>query len=440
MKEFERIIGYSSEKKELEQVADCLRNSEVYENLGIKAPNGLLLYGEPGVGKTLMSQCLIEASGLKTYICRKNKPNGEFVNEITKTFEEAEKNAPCIVFLDDMDKFANGDANHRDAEEYVTVQSCIDKVKGKGVFVLATANSINCLPRSLLRAGWFDRRILVKAPKGADALEIISHYLEGKNLDEDVDRKYIARLVEGNSCAFLENIISEAGLYAGFDRKEKISMSHFMRAYLRNVYGEAYDGDDDFDDDDDFYSMAETTQNSFVRIAYHEAGHAVVSEVLDPGSVMLVSVSGESHGREKGGFTKYSNVNGIPGFDYALNRVVGGLGGMAAIEQKFGINRGGASADLNDVFHTLCNLITEECILGFHLHDSPYRNSESLDSRIELATAAEVEKYYRKAKQILANNSEFLDKIAESLLRKRILTAPEIEAIRKECTVVECRL
>ena len=435
MKEFEKIIGYSAEKKELEQIADCLRNSDVYKKLGVGAPRGLLLYGEPGVGKTLMSQCLINASGIKAFICRKNKPNGEFVNEIKKVFDTAVKNAPAIVFLDDMDKFANGDSSHRDAEEYVTVQSCIDETKGKDVFVLATANSLDCLPRSLLRAGRFDRRIEVEAPKGTDALEIISHYLEGKNLDEDVDKSFIARLMEGGSCARLESIINEAGLYAGFDRKEKITMSHFMRAYLRDTYGGSYD-DDDYDDDDDFCSMPATQGSRPNEVVYHEAGHAVVSEVLEPGSVTLVSI-GDVNKDNKGGFASCSNVNGSSNFDYALSRVVTSLGGMAAVEQVFGINRGGASADLDRAFGIVAQMVSNDCVSGFGFHSHGYRDSPELTSKIEQAAAAEVEKHYRKAKEILAKNSVFLDKVASALAQKKLLTTPDIQKIRSECSIVE---
>ncbi len=430
MKEFDRIIGYSAEKKELEQIADCLRNSDVYKKLGVNAPCGLLLYGEPGVGKSLMSDCLIKASGRKAFVCRKNKPNGEFVNEITKTFEQAEKSAPSIVFLDDMDKFANEDAGHRDAEEYVTVQSCIDEIKGKDVFVLATVNDIRRLPRSLYRAGRFDRRLEINAPRGADAMEIIFHYLDGKPLADNIDKQYIARLMEGDSCATLETLINEAGVYAGFDRKDKITMGHFMRAYLRSTYGRDID-----DDDYDYCSFESAGSKEYSCKVWHEAGHAVVSEVLDPGSVTLVSVAG-SGGSPKGGFTSYSNINSLIAFDFAKIRAVASLAGAAAVEQRFGVTGGGASSDFSQAFSAVRQMIESDCICGFGLHESPYRNSGTLDSSIEQATAVKIEEFYRKTKEILAKNSEFLEKVAAALAEKKLLTAPEIQAIRNECNIV----
>ena len=114
MNHFENLIGYSAVKKELELIADILCNTENYKKLGVKAPAGLLLHGEPGLGKTLMANCLINASGRKMFCCRKDRPDGEFVDALRQTFAEAKESAPSIVFLDDMDKFANEDDRHRD--------------------------------------------------------------------------------------------------------------------------------------------------------------------------------------------------------------------------------------------------------------------------------------------------------------------------------------
>ena len=206
MRSMDKIIGYEGIKYELMQISDTLKNRAEYDKLGVSAPRGLLLYGEPGVGKSLMASAIIEESGRRTFTCRKNKPNGDFVNEIKKTFDDAAANAPSIVFLDDMDKFTNGDENHPDAEEYVTVQSCIDAVKGCEVFVLATVNNIDNLPRSLYRHGRFDRKIEIEAPTGRDAEMIIDHYLKTKKFIGDIDTKTIARIMDGRSCATLRRL------------------------------------------------------------------------------------------------------------------------------------------------------------------------------------------------------------------------------------------
>ncbi|MGI6569576.1 MAG: AAA family ATPase [Caldicoprobacterales bacterium] len=185
---------------------------------------GLLLHGEPGVGKSLMAMSFIKESGRNSYIIRRNKHDGDFINEIKGVFSKAAQNAPSIILLDDMDKFVVED---KSKEEYVAVQACIDEVSSLDVYVIATANSIRDIPRSLLRAGRFDRKIRVYPPRGNDAEKIIRHYLESKSIISDVNFDDIAKMLIGRSCAELETIINEAAIYAGYERKEKTNYGAF---------------------------------------------------------------------------------------------------------------------------------------------------------------------------------------------------------------------
>lgn len=430
MKAFDRIIGYASLKQELMQISDTLKNREFYDKLGVCAPRGLLLYGEPGVGKSLMASAIIEESGRPVFRCRKDEPNGDFVKKIKATFEKAAENAPSIVFLDDMDKFANGDENHPDAEEYVTVQSCIDEAKGKEVFVLATANDTDCLPESLQRAGRFDRTIQVEPPKGEDAVEIVAHYLKSKRFVEGVDPAVIARIMNGHSCADLETVINEAGLYAGYQRAESITMEHFLKACLPMVSDRECHGDEQ----DDFCSHLSDPHHMASHFIYHEAGHAVVSEVLCPGSVTLVFAG--SARQDAGGFTSYYRTPGMSLLDWQKTRIVGALGGAAAMEQKFGLPDTGCSSDLNHAFVVVRRLLSKTCVNGFSFYMRGFGDSEHLKADLEQAAAAEVERYYRKAKEILSANWEFFEKLAAALAEKKLLSAVDIEKIREGCKMV----
>lgn len=432
MSKFDMIIGYTATKKELKQIADTLRNRDAYDKLGVSAPRGLLLHGQPGVGKSLMASAIIEASERPAFVCRKDKPNGDFVKEIKATFDKAIADAPSIVYLDDMDKFANGDERHPDAEEYVTVQSCIDEAKGKEVFVLATANNLRCLPRSLRRAGRFDRVIEIETPHGQDAVNIITHYLSTKKVVEGIDAKTIARIMDGRSCAELETVINEAGLYAGYERAEYITMEHFMEACLRTVFDVPASLDDY--DDDDLYTLLSDSNNVVSQIVYHEAGHAVVSEILCPESVNLISA--HNRGGASGGFTDYYNDRTCTPLYWAKSRIIGALGGMAAIEQRYGIFDAGCERDLDQAFGMTKDLVVNNCISGFHLHCNGYEDSERLKSEQEQAVAAEVEKFYRKAKEIISLNHEFFEKIAVALAEKRLLSAVDIKKIKSECEIV----
>ena len=438
MSKFDMIIGYSAVKKELRQIADILKNREVYEKLGVSAPRGLLLYGEPGVGKSLMASAVIEASGRQVFVCRKDQPNGDFVKHIKQTFDQAVENAPSIVLLDDMDKFANGDERHPDAEEYVTVQSCIDNAKDKEVFVLATVNNMRCLPKSLHRAGRFDRVIEIEAPRGNDALAIISHYLKNKKVVAKVDTKTIARIMDGRSCAELETVINEAGLYAGYERADSITMDHLLEACLRIVYDVPAAADDD--EDEDFYTHLSNANHAESQIVYHEAGHAVVSEILCPGSVTLVSAYLRNGSR--GGFTDYYNDRSHTPLHWAKSRIIGGLGGLAANEQKYGVFDVGGRRDLEQAFERMRDLVVNTGMCGLALYSYGYgdADSEKLKSAQEQTVAAEIEKAYRKAKEILTLNMEYFEKVAAALARKKLLCASDMQKLKSECRIVPVAL
>lgn len=427
MNAFEKIIGYEAIKKELAQISDVLANKEAYERLGVSSPRGLLLHGDPGVGKTLMASAVIKASGRKAFTCRKNSPNGDFVKKIKKTFKDAAEAAPSIVLLDDMDKFANGDDRHPDAEEYVTVQSCIDEIKGKEVFVLATANSLRALPRSLKRAGRFDRVIEVNNPRGEDAVKIIEHYIKGKKFVGDMDAVTVARIMDGRSCAELETVINEAGLYAGFERSEEITMDHFMRACLHTIH----DVPNEVLCESSFDTDLSNGDDPRTRVVYHEAGHATIAEVLNPGSVTLISAY--CRDGESGGFTSYYRGGFSGSAERQQSHILGSLGGMAALEQKFGIIDTGASGDLDQAFRSTWNLVTENCLCGFHLHSNSFDDSGDLKAKQEQMAAAEMERFYRKVKEILSKNRELFEAIAGELSIKGVLTAADIRRIKENC-------
>ena len=421
-KEFEPVIGYKSIKNEMIKICDIMRNSEFYSKLGVSVPNGLLLSGDPGLGKTLMANCFIKASGRKAFVCRKDKPDGDFVNHIKSTFDEAVKNAPSIVFLDDMDKFANGDEYHKNSEEFVTVQSCIDDTKGKDVFVLATINDRESIPKSLLRAGRFDNRIMVEAPKGEDAEKIVEHYIKRKNFVSDVDVKTITRLLNGASCAELETVINQAGVYAGFSRKDKIEMDDIVKSCLRVVHNAPE-------------KEQAHSPEVLKAVAYHEAGHAVIAEVLEPGSVNFVSV--RSHGGSAGGFTNYYQPEEYwIKKQYMENRVVVVLGGKAATETVFGETDVGANSDLHRAFDIVERFVDDYCSNGFDRWIQNHNPSQGLLERQSSQISFEMENFYKKAKKILIDNREFLDKLAQALMNKDVLTSVEIEAIKATCKMV----
>jgi cell division protease FtsH len=413
MSEFDKIIGYELVKEELKQLCDMIHNTDVYEKLGAKMPKGLLIHGDPGVGKTLMAMSFIKESGRKSYIIRRNKHKRDFIKEIKNVFTEATQNAPSIILLEDMDKFVV--ENHSN-EEYVAVQACIDEVSLSDVYVLATANELDDIPDSLLRAGRFDRKIKVESPKGEDAAKIIRHYMAPKAVAHNLNINDIAKMLNGKSCAELETILNEAAIYAGFERNEKISMEHIVRSVLRNEYG---------------------APNSFFTVdslrlemnAYHEAGHVVVSEILEPNNIGLATLFKHSRRGEIWGVTvRCSHWNN------SSHSVRMSLAGKAATELKYGTTDEGASSDLKQAISELTDNITNNgaCGIGaldiFDRYEDP---SDILRAKQETIVHSEIERHLTQAKELISQNIDFLDAVASALLENKTLLNSDIQRLRE---------
>ena len=415
MRCFDEVIGYESIKKELILYCDVLKNPQKYRKLGVKVPSGILLDGNPGLGKTLMAKCFINESGCKTFTLRKEKPDGDFVKEIKEVYEKAKSEDQAIVFLDDLDKFANADYDHPNAEEYVAVQSCIDEYKAYGVFTIATVNDRDYLPNSLLRPGRFDKVILVQEPNGENFRKIIKYFMSEKEISDDVDVEEIERLMEHNSCADLETIINDAGIYAGFRGKEKIEQEDLVKACIRNRFGAS-------EDDNPYDEMNKR------GIAIHEAGHVVVAELLNPGVVSAVSVN--RHCNEIGGLTvyKFEETSGASSkyFEDEITRL---LGGKAAYDLFNDDSDVGCSLDIKCAFNHAAYLIENCCVYSFDSHEG-CQNSNRLLENSERRASELVEKLYRKAQDLLRENKEFFEKVVDELMIKDTLTFRDIQRLR----------
>ncbi|MDE6060739.1 MAG: AAA family ATPase, partial [Clostridia bacterium] len=397
-----------------------------YQELGVATPRGLLLHGAPGVGKTLMATCVVEESGRRAYTCRKTKSSSDFVNEISSIFAEAKNNTPSIVFLDDMDKFANEDSCHKNADEFVTLQACIDDIKNSEVFVLATANELDNLPESLLRAGRFDKVMHIFAPDRNDGVKIVEYYLKQKNCLNDIELENFARLLVGNSCAEIETVINDAGVIAAFENKSAIGKEDLLEACMQMVFKAPK-------------SSVPHDPEILEKVAYHEAGHAVVAELLEAGSVTVVSVC--RHCGEIGGITSfYKNANFDTDIIYKDNRVIALLAGRAAYEIKYGEIDVGASGDLRSAFHIVERGVENFCEDGFDTYyERPVdENSDSFRLRREIKIQSKLSSFYRQARKLLIKNREFLDKLAEALIEKHTLMSDDIQAIKATCTLVQC--
>ena len=411
---FSSIIGYAAVKLELMRILDQLANPGKYTALGVTDSRGLLLHGEPGTGKTTFATDFLKATGRKAFICRKNKTNGDFVEEIVRIFDEAAEAEPSVILLDDLDKFANGDRRRRDSDEFVTVQTCIDKVKDRAVFVVATVNDMDKLPDSLVRAGRFDHVLKLANPTGKDAEHIVAYYLSRKPYVADMDMHRIGRLLDGRSCAELEMVVNRAGVYAAFDGRDRVEMKDMVRSILRLIFN----APESFEED----------MRVLPLVACHEAGHALAAELLQPDSVNLVTVL--THDSFAAGATSISHDEA---YFYSKKqmeyRVMHLLAGRAATEICYGVVDPGAVSDLQRAFKIVHRFVDDYCTYGFDQFVFANEHSNEIYNRRDSRVATEVERYYAQVRQLLMEHKSQLEALTERLVAEKTLLGDQVQQI-----------
>lgn len=411
---FSNIVGYEDVKKELRIISDMMNNPEVYRKMGASMEKGLILHGRPGTGKTTMARSLIDSTDRKCFTCRKKASDGEFVEKIVQTFEEAKKNAPSIVFLDDLDKFSDKSEECEAPEEFVTVQTCMDELTGHDVFVIATANNPRRLPDSLLRPGRLGKNIRVRLPRKAETAEIIKFYLDKANTSNDLDHVSIAMMLEEESCAVLEDVIRVSAVKSAYNRQDCITMDNIVDACLDLVF-QAPEFDKPYSED------------TLRRTAYHEAGHALVSELLDPGSISIATI--RPSGSNTLGFVRYSRKSKEEvTFDYRINMLKTSLAGKAATEIVYGEPDVGVNGDLHNAFDNANHLVDNFSAYGFHnwLQDADSAYASENRNR---TMAMIMDENYMAVKKLIIENRQKLDRIAEELMKKTTLIHADIQGI-----------
>lgn len=417
MRAMDKVIGYQNVKEELYRIVDVLKNPNKYQKLGVSEPKGLMLIGEPGIGKSLLAECFIEETERKSFIIRKTKADGDFVNFIKNTFDEAKKSAPSVILIDDLDRFENNDKEKVNGESYIAIQSLIDEIKYDKVYVMATVNNEDLLPASLCRDGRFDKKIYMRSPEGNDAINIVRHYLNKFSYVNEVDAEFVAKILDGRSCATLKNVINEAGIRAGYKGKDKIDMDDILSACLRVIFNAPE-------------CLSDYNYKYIRNIAYHEAGHAVVKEVLEPGTVNIVTVL--KHDGDIGGITSSSqDENYYNDIDFMDNKVLTLLGGKAAIELKYGKIDTGCSYDIERAFKIVERTTKEFAGYNFLCRDEMYEDNWAKRNKQQIM-AFKMEEYYSKAKRILVENNDLLERMADLLVEKKIITYLDIQALKND--------
>ncbi len=415
---------------------DFLREPNRYRSLGARIPRGILLSGPPGTGKTLLARAVAGEAGVVFL----SIAGSEFVelyagvgaSRVRGVFERARRHAPCILFIDEIDAVArqrsggtSGGAEERDQ----TINQLLVEMDGftpsDGIIVMAATNRIDVLDSAVLRPGRFDRQILVDPPDRSGRLAILRVHSRGKPLGPDVHLERAAAITTGFTGADLANLLNEAALLAARRHAPWIEMADLTQAYERVVTGGPA-------------RQRQSSPEERMRIAYHEAGHALVSRKLDSPE-RLVKVSIIPRGRAMG-YVVYQ-----PGEDQhlhsrhqLLDRLAGLLAGRAAEEVVLGEGSSGAADDLERATAVARSMVTE---LGMSPSIGPVRTAgpngqpegtqagESTQRQVDQAVRRLVTEGYQRAVEILRGERDSLERLAEALLEAETLDGDAVERI-----------
>ncbi|MEW5866300.1 MAG: ATP-dependent zinc metalloprotease FtsH [Bacillota bacterium] len=441
---FADVAGVDEAKEELGEIVEFLKHPKKFVDLGAKIPKGILLVGPPGTGKTLLGRAIAGEAGVPFFIISGSDFVEMFVGvgaaRVRDLFDQAKKNAPCIVFIDEIDavgrqRGAGLGGGHDEREQ--TLNQLLVEMDGfeanAGIILLAATNRPDVLDPALLRPGRFDRQIVVDMPDLAGREAILKVHAKNKPLGPDVNLRALAQRTPGFTGADLENLLNEAAILAARRGKKKISMDECDEAIDRVIAGPQKKS----------RVISEREKN---LVAIHEAGHALAAKLL-PHADPVQKVSVIPRGR-MGGYTLM-----LPGEDRMfqtrseiLDKVVVGLAGRVAEEIVLGEISTGAENDLNGITKAVRKMVTEygmsdelgpitfgrrhedTVFLGRDLaHDRDY--SEEVAAAIDREVRRIVDECYEKAKELITGNKDKLMKLATALKEKETIEGAELDAL-----------
>ncbi len=441
---FANVAGLKEEKEELEEIVDFLRAPQKYTALGARIPKGVLLVGPPGTGKTLLAKAIAGEAGVPFFSISGSDFVEMFVgvgaSRVRDLFEEAKKNAPCIVFIDEIDAVARrrgtGMGGGHDEREQ-TLNQMLVEMDGfgvnEGIIVMAATNRVDILDPAIMRPGRFDRKVYVGRPDVGGREEILAVHAKNKPLGDDVDLKQIAQTTAGFTGADLENLLNEAAIVAAKNDRAYIMQDDIKKSFVKVGIGAE--------------KKSRVISEKEKRItAFHEAGHAILFHVLpDVGPVYSVSIIPTGAGAA--GYTmplpekdEMFNTKGK-----MLQDITVSLGGRVAEELVFDDITTGASQDIKQATKMAKAMVTrygmseniglicydnddDEVFIGRDLaHTRGY--GEGVATAIDLEVKRIIDECYEKAKQIIMDNRSVLDRCAELLLEKEKISQQEFEAL-----------
>ena len=416
---FDSIVGYESEKKELMQLKSMLQNVEKYRKSGVRLPRGLILCGAPGVGKSVMARALA-GDGVNLVELRAADCCEDTSKAIRSAFEKAKEQAPCVLLLDELDKIAGTSDEFFMESNYSVKNILLQEIDGlsvtDSVLVAATCNDSHCLGEALTRTGRFDHMLVITLPDVKTREVILQHYLDRLSIRKICSAEYVARLTGGFSCADMECLANEAGIYALDNGKEEITTDDLVKALDRKDFGGTE-------------KDSAKEREELRRVAVHEAGHAIVAMTLQPDSVYGASVL--SQGESLGHVRMMEKTESGRSLDDVQDSICIALAGRVAERTVLGKMYLGSEPDLQAAAMNMMTLLTKEAAYGYKylMASLPLMINYIQDQKaVELARDFEMQMKMmdEKAMVIIGENREAFDAIVEALMERKALTREEL--------------
>ncbi len=436
---FKDVAGLAEAKQEVEEIVEFLKHPQRYTKLGGKIPKGALLVGPPGTGKTLLAKAVAGEANVPFFSMSGSDFVEMFVgvgaSRVRDLFKQAKEKAPCIVFIDEIDAIGrargkNPNMGSNDEREN-TLNQLLTEMDGfdtnSGVIILAATNRADILDRALMRAGRFDRQIHVELPDLNERQEIFNVHLKPLKLDPKIDQSFLAKQTPGFSGADIANVCNEAALIAARKKKDIIEKQDFLDAIDRIIGG--------LEKKNKIISLQEKK-----TIAYHEAGHATISWLLEHAHP-LVKVTIVPRGKALGAAWYLPEERSITTKEQMLDEMCSTLGGRAAEEITFDKISTGAQNDLEKVTKQAIAMVSifgmSDKVGNVSYYDSsgqsdygfskPYseKTAELIDAEVKIL----IENSYERAKKVLKDNEEKHNKLAELLLEREVIFSEDLEEI-----------
>lgn len=430
--EFNKIAGYEEEKKELRNICSLIKRNDELKAVGGKLPKGVFLLGPNGVGKTVLAKAFIKESGCESVVIDYNDidKEDEFLPYIKAKFKEAANKVPCILYIDELDKLIGLHQEYFDSDNMDRSRIILNEINKynnvDGLFLLIVGNKSYRLDLSIIRSGRIDRIIELDVPDENERKEIIEYYSKNKKLTTGINYSYLSKVFKNFSGADIESVLNNAVIISFIDGRTETTENDILKAYYDRVFNNNS-------------KELKLDKKSLEIVAYHEAGHAVVTYLKNPNSITNISLI--RRGIVRGFVNRHESENVVKTLQDKINQIAISFGGIVAEEVFFQQRTAGAVDDIRKIRMMTMSLIRDDGYDGFDKTTTSSsggeemfpssRSSELRLQRIEEAEDKLIDKIYKETKKLIVESKPMVIALANQLMERRFLNKYDAECILK---------